>query len=125
MRHGDFNYLSDHFSMGNFFEVLPNQPLLEIDICLKMFLILLKFNRNIWTMFYEHKLVTSFSSLFIKMHSLLTFFFTPSLARQNALITLKKYELTTQNYLQVVKHITDLFIHKIKYESAFNELTEE
>ena len=76
-------------------------------------------------MFYEHKLVTSFSSLFIKMNSLLLFFLTPTLARQNSLITFKKYETTIQNYLQVTKHITDLFVHKMKYESAFNELTEE
>lgn len=125
VNHGSFANLSENFGLGNFFEVLPAQPLLEIDICLKIFLILLKFNRNIWTMFYDHKLVTAFASLYIKLHSLVIFFLTPSLERQNVLVNLRKYEPTILNYLQVTKRITDLFVEKTKYESAFNELADE
>ena len=49
------------------------------------------------------------------MHSLLSFFLTPTLPRQNTLITFRRYENTIQDYLQVTKHITDLFVHKVKY----------
>ena len=85
-----------------------------------MFLILIKFNRNIWSTFYSNKIVTAFASLYVKIHSLIMFFFTPTLNRQNAVINIKKYEPTIQNYLQLAKHLTDLFVQKAKYESAFN-----
>lgn len=71
--------LSENFSMGNFYDVLPAQPLLEVDICLKVFLAILKLNKNIWTVFYEYKFVPAFATLYLKLHSLLKFFLTPSL----------------------------------------------
>jgi len=104
---------------------MPAQPLLEIDICLRMILAILKLNKNIWTVLYEFKFVPAFATLYLKIHSLLKFFLTPSLERQNAIVDIKVYERLVNNYLQVLKHLTDIFICKCKYESAFNELVDE
>lgn len=74
-----FNNLSENFSLGNFHDVMPAQPLLEIDICLRMILSILKLNKNIWTVLYEFKFVPAFATLYLKIHSLLKFFLSPSL----------------------------------------------
>lgn len=48
----NFEHLQEIFSLGNFHELLPDQPLLEIDVSLKIFIVLAEYNPNIWTQFY-------------------------------------------------------------------------
>jgi hypothetical protein len=74
-----FGNLSECFGLCNFYDMLPSQPLLEVDICLKVFTAILSLNKNIWTLLYEYKFVPAFATLYLKIHSLLKFFLTPSL----------------------------------------------
>lgn len=38
---------------------------------------------------------------------------------------MREHERVIENYLRVAQDLTGIFIEKIKYQSAFNELTEE
>ena len=68
------------------------QPLLEIDACLKVFLVLADFNRNIWTLYYENKLISGLTSLFGKVSSLLLFLLGDSPDKWTTLAALRVYQ---------------------------------
>lgn len=120
-----YENLMENFALKNFNDVSHSQPLLEIDVCLKIFLVLCDYNKNIWTTFYENKLVSGFSSLLNKVSSLLIFFLSHSPDRWTSYASIKSYLGTIDNYLTVVKHILMLMSKKCRYESAYNDLLEE
>jgi hypothetical protein len=61
------------YGLGSFHELFPEQPLLEIDVYLKIFNIVLQYNKNAWPIFYENKLVSGFNVLFMRLSCLITF----------------------------------------------------
>lgn len=111
--------------MKNFNDVSSNQPLVEIDVCLKIFLILCEYNKNIWTTFYENKLISGFSSLLNKVSNLLLFYLDHSANRWTSYANAKSYLQNLDNYLTVTKHVLMLMAKKCRYESAYNDLLEE
>jgi hypothetical protein len=120
-----FENLSENYAMKNFNDVSSNQPLVEIDVCLKIFLILCDYNKNIWTTFYENKLISGFASLLNKVSNLLLFYLQHSPNRWTAYASTKSYLHTVDNYLTVTKHVLMLMAKKCRYESAYNDLLEE
>jgi hypothetical protein len=110
-----YENLMENFELKNFNDVSSTQSLLEIDVCLKIFLVLCEYNKNIWTTFYENKLVNGLSSLLNKVSSLLVFFLSHSANRWTAFTTMKSYLGTIDNYLAVVKHILMLMTKKCRY----------
>lgn len=115
----------ENYALKNFNDVSQSQPLLEVDVCLKIFLVLCDYNKNIWTTFYENKLVSGFSSLLNKVSGLLIFYLSHSPNRWTSYTTMKSYLPIVDNYLTVVKHILMLMSKKCRYESAYNDLLEE
>ena len=117
--------LTENYALKNFDDVSSNQPLLEIDVCLKIFLVLCDYNKNIWTTFYENKLINGLSSLLNKVSSLLIFYLGNTANRWTAYASMKNYLATIDNYLTVVKHIMMLMAKKCRYEAAYNDLLED
>lgn len=112
----------ENYALKNFNEVSHSQPLLEVDVCLKIFLVLCDYNKNIWTTFYENKLIGGFASLNNKVSSLLIFYLTHTPNRWTSYTSMKNYLQTVDNYLTVVKHILMLMAKKCRYEAAYNDL---
>jgi hypothetical protein len=94
-------------------------------VCLKIFLLLCDYNKNIWTIFYENKLIGGFASLHNKVSSLVLFFLNHSANRWTSYTTMKNYLPIIDNYLTVIKHILALMAKKCRYETAYNDLLEE
>jgi len=120
-----FENLTENYDLKNFNEVSSSQPLLEVDVCLKIFLVLCDYNKNIWTTFYENKLVNGLSSLLNKVSNLMIFFLSQSSNRWTTYAAMKNYLGTLDNYLSVVKHALMLMAKKCRYESAYNDLLED
>lgn len=117
--------LRETFNLGNFFELLPEQPLLELDVCLKIFIVLCRYNRNIWTSYYEHKLTNGFAVLFNKICYLLSFMLSKTVDMEYAATEMQHRNKLISGYLDVANRLLVLFVDKVRYESAFNELLTE
>lgn len=117
--------LRETFNLGNFYELLPEQPLLELDCSLKVFVVLCRYNRNIWTSYYEHKLTNGFAVLFNRMCYLLSFMLTKTVDMEYASTELQHRSKLISGYLDVINRLLMLFVDKTRYESAFNELQAE
>lgn len=99
--------------------------MLEIDVSLKIFLLLSDYNKNIWTAFYENKLISGFASLLNKLSNLILFFLQQTPNRWTAYAATKSYLPTFDNYLTVAKHVLAIIAKKCRYEAAYNDLLEE
>lgn len=121
----DLNLLRENFNLGNFYELLPEQPLLEIDVYLKIFCVLCKYNRTIWTSYYENKLTNGFAVLFNRINFLAVFMLRKSVDMEYAATELQQRNKLVANYLSVANHLLILFVDKMRYETAFNELPPE
>lgn len=53
------------------------------------------------------------------------FYLTPSLERQKTFVDVKFYEQLVGNFISVCKKLVEIFVHKVRYEGAFNDLLEE
>lgn len=99
--------------------------MLEIDVYLKIFNIILQYNKNVWPLFYENKLVCGFNVLFVRLSSLVRFLLISSVERESILINLKKPISSIENYLNVLNRLVKILVKKAEYESAFNELIDD
>jgi hypothetical protein len=111
--------------LGNFQELFPEQPLLEIDVYLKIFNIVLQYNKNVWPLFYENKLVCGFSVLYVRLSNVIIFLLQSGIERDTILLNLKKIHLTVENYLNVMLRLIKILAKKADYEAAFNDLIDE
>lgn len=121
----NLNALKETFNMGSFYELLPEQPLLELDVCLKIFVVLCHYNRNIWTSYYEHKLTNGFAVLFNKLCYLLSFMLSKTIDMEYSSTEMQHRARLIGCYLDVACRLLTLFVDKLRYESAFNELQAE
>ena len=92
---------------------------------LKIFNIVLQYNKNSWPLFYENKLICGFSVLFTRLSNLITFLLGSGVERECGLGNVRKVCQTVENYLNVMLRLILILTKKAEYEAAFNELLDE
>ncbi len=73
---------------------------------------ILSYNKNVWVLFYENKLVCGFAVLFLRLGNMVRFLLQSSLQREIVLLNLKKSQITMENYLNVLLRLMQIIVQK-------------
>lgn len=101
-------FKENYFAYGNLQE--PNQNLLFIDVALKIFNLLITYNKNIFVLFYENGLMTSFDHLSKDLTSLLSFLVSKNIECESLLHSRKASCIVSDlnEYGSVLKKVTSI-----------------